>query len=95
LSAGVVLVVSCAGTPAAGDVHDLQEGLPLEVEDTQTAEYRKVQAQASGRYELSDEGDDELRFDPQLQYGAGENWHVELTYPSSPAVATGPAAATS
>ena len=65
----------------AGDVHDLQRGLPLEIEDTQTSEHREMQFQTPARYELEDGGGDLLVLEPQLQYGFADNFHVEVSYP--------------
>jgi hypothetical protein len=65
----------------ASDVHDLQRGLPLEVEDTTTTEEGSFQVQASARYERTNEGEDQLTVEPQLQYGLLPNLHVELSYP--------------
>jgi len=64
-----------------GDIHDLQRGLPLEVEDTTTTEKRQMQLQAAGRYQLEDNGDDLLFVEPQLQYGFADNFHAEVSYP--------------
>ena len=71
-------VVAPAGM--AADVHDLQRGLPLEVEDTQTAQRREMQFQTPARYER-DENDDLLTITPQLQYGFADNFQVEVSYP--------------
>jgi hypothetical protein len=63
------------------EVHDLQQGLPLEVEDTQTAGHRQMALQAYARYERTDSGDDRGEFVPQLQYGFSDRLHAEATYP--------------
>ena len=65
----------------AGDVHDLQRGLPLEIEDTQTSDHREMQFQTPARYELEDDGGDLLILEPQLQYGFADNFQVEVSYP--------------
>jgi hypothetical protein len=82
---GIIAIAGAAlsaGTRArGGDIHDLQRGLPLEVEDTTTTEKRQMQLQVSSRYQLEDNGDDMLFVDPQLQYGFADNFHVEVTYP--------------
>lgn len=66
---------------ARADVHDLQQGLPLEVEDTETADEKQMQLQTYLRYEVSDDGEDRGELVPQLQYGFTERLHVEATYP--------------
>src|SRR5215213_9417410 len=78
-----VLLAALALTPAApaSDVHDLQRNLPLEVEDTTTSERGSVEAQASARYERTNEGEDQLTIEPQLQYGVLPNLQIELSYP--------------
>lgn len=76
-----VLIAAAHGAARAGEVHDLQRGLPLEVEDTSTARHRQMQLQASTRYELEHDGGDLLFIEPQLQYGFADNFHVEVTYP--------------
>ena len=82
LSAAVpAALLAAAPVARAGDVHDLQRGLPLDVEDTTTAQHRQMQFQASSRYELDDDGGDLLFVEPQLQYGFADNFHVEVTYP--------------
>jgi len=75
-------VLPLASTLPAGasDIHDLQRGLPLDVEDTTTSDKGSVQLQASARYEHQD-GDDLLFLDPQVQVGVLDNFHVEFTYP--------------
>jgi hypothetical protein len=65
----------------AGEVHDLQRGLPLEVEDTVTAGDHQLQLQAAARYERADGGGDTLTIEPQLQYGITDRFHVEVSYP--------------
>jgi len=75
------LLASMAPAARASDVHDLQRGLPLEVEDTTTTEEGSFQVQASARYERTNEGEDQLTVEPQLQYGLLPNLHVELSYP--------------
>ncbi len=78
----VIAVLCLAALPAAGSaIHDLQRGLPLEVEDTTTADRGDVQLQLTARYEHTDEGDDRLTVEPQVQYGMLENLQVEVSYP--------------
>ena len=73
--------VSWSAPARAGDVHDLQRGLPLEVEDTQTGKHREMQFQTSARYELDDDGGDLLIVEPELQYSFTDNFQVEVSYP--------------
>jgi hypothetical protein len=79
LAAAGMLTVAVPSA-AWADVHDLQRGLPLEVEDTLTAQRREMQFQTPARYER-DENDDLLTVEPQLQYGFADNFQVEVTYP--------------
>lgn len=79
LAAALVAAVLPAAA-AASDVHDLQRGLPLEIEDTQTAQRREMQFQTPARYERDDD-DDTLTIEPQLQYGFADNFQVEVSYP--------------
>jgi hypothetical protein len=74
---GLLLATAAA---RASDIHDLQRGLPLDVEDTTTADKGSVQLQGSARYEHQD-GDDLLFLEPQAQVGLLDNFHVEFTYP--------------
>ena len=74
-------LVAAAGAARAGDVHDLNRGLPLDVEDTVTAERGQVQLQGSARYEHESDGSDLLFLEPQVQVGVLDNFHFELTYP--------------
>jgi hypothetical protein len=74
---GLLLATAAA---RASDIHDLQRGLPLDVEDTTTADKGSVQLQGSARYEHQD-GDDLLFLEPQAQVGVTDNFHVEFNYP--------------
>jgi hypothetical protein len=82
LSVCLTALVLSAVAPVsrASDIHDLQRGLPLDVEDTTTADNGSVQLQGSARYEHQD-GDDLLFLEPQAQVGLLDNLHVEFTYP--------------
>jgi hypothetical protein len=78
---GIAVLAALATAARASDVHDLQRNLPLEVEDTTTAEQGNLQVQASARYERTNDGEDQLTVEPQVQYGVLPNLHIELSYP--------------
>src|SRR5512133_1369983 len=78
----VTLSVILLTPPArAADIHDLQRGLPLDVEDTTTADKGSLQLQASARYEHQADDADLVFLDPQAQLGLTDRFHVEFTYP--------------
>jgi hypothetical protein len=74
------LAAAVPSAALAADIHDLQRRLPLEIEDTLTAQRREMRFQTPTRYER-DDGDDLLTIEPQLQYGFADNFQVEVTYP--------------
>jgi hypothetical protein len=78
--AAVASLLTCAAA-RAGDVYDLQRGLPTEVEDTKTTDPGAFQLEGSARYERTHDKEDELTVQPDLQYGLVEGMHVTVSLP--------------
>lgn len=65
----------------AADHFNLEEGLPVEVEDAYPIAYRGREIQGLARYERTDEGEDRVVLDPRLEFGFARNAQVKLTVP--------------
>ncbi|HEY0009071.1 MAG TPA: transporter [Tepidisphaeraceae bacterium] len=71
-----------ANAPAwAGDVHDLNRGLPLDFEDATPSPQGDVSVQLSARYEHNNDGEDQLTLEPQIQWGFAPNAHLQVQAP--------------
>lgn len=65
----------------AADHYNLEEGLPVQVEDALPTAYRNREAQGLARWEHTKEGDELLRFEPRFELGIWRNTEVEVTVP--------------
>ena len=78
-----VLVVALSVWPAvvaAQAIHNLERGLPLEIQDTAPTDTGKIQVQGSAMNEQSDAGD-RLTLEPNIQWGVAENMHLSVRSP--------------
>jgi hypothetical protein len=80
---GVLLLLCAISSPAmvsAQAIHNLERGLPLEIQDTATTDTGKIQIQGSAINEQSDAGD-RLTLEPNIQWGVAENLHLTVHSP--------------
>lgn len=64
----------------AADHLNLEEGIPLEVEDAYPVPYKGRELQGVFRYERND-GEDILLFEPRIEYGFAPNWQGRIAVP--------------
>lgn len=78
---GLVAAGLLASSPAtalgAGGKANIEEGLPLTIESPYTIEKGGREVQLVTRYERTDEGEDDLLFEPRLEFGVW--WNTELS----------------
>lgn len=68
--------------PAAAADHDnLEEGLPVQVEDAYPIEYRGRELQLPVSYDRTDEHDDRVTLEPRLEVGFARNWQGKVFVP--------------
>jgi hypothetical protein len=81
----ILVLIGClmhSPTPVqASDHHNLEEGLPTQLEDTIPVAYRNREIQGLFRWEHTNEGDEIFLFEPRLEYGILPNAQVELRVP--------------
>lgn len=70
-----------APSPVLADHTNLEEGLPVEVEDAYPTPYLNREVQGFLRYERTDEGKSFGAFQPRLEYGLARNWQATLEAP--------------
>lgn len=70
----LAMVIRCAAQD--GDVHDLQENLPVRVTDAIASQGPQVQARTL--VTRSREGSTQIEVEPQLQWGFAPKWHVQV-----------------
>ena len=68
-------------TAHAADHNNLEEGLPVEVEDAYPTAYTNTEFQLQGRYERTSKGDDQFVLRPALEYGFAPNWQGKIELP--------------
>ena len=66
---------------AGGGQANIEQGLPLQFEDTQPQEYLGREFQFVSRYERTHDGDDRYRFEPRLEFGIWHNTQLTLATP--------------
>jgi hypothetical protein len=86
LSRIIVIVAAAAivvpGSVALGQaVHNLERGLPLEVQDTAVTDTGKVQVQLSTVNETFGQTADRFQIEPNIQWGFAENAHLFVYSP--------------
>jgi hypothetical protein len=74
---GLVLLWSLSGLAQDGDVHDLQENLPVRVTDALASSGPQIQARLLTTRERT--AGTEAEFEPQIQWGFASRWHVQLS----------------
>ncbi|HEX8234430.1 MAG TPA: hypothetical protein VF600_00590 [Abditibacteriaceae bacterium] len=60
---------------------DLQQGAPLQVEDTETADAGSTQVQVSTRYDRTRHGENEFEIETELQRGLSDNTQASIAVP--------------
>lgn len=82
-----VLAAACAcalgaALPAlGGDVHDLEQNVPLEIEDVFPTPAGERQLQLTARYERMHGPRNQGDFEARVQYGLAQDWQVALGVP--------------
>ena len=65
----------------AGDVHDLEQNVPLEVEDVFPTPAGERQLQLTARYERTHEHRNQGDFEARVQYGFAHDWQAAVGVP--------------
>jgi hypothetical protein len=73
----VLCLAAFSATALAQNLHNLERGLPLEIEDTLATDPGQFQLQAFVRYDHTRENQDQTTLQPQIQYGLAEGLHVQ------------------
>jgi hypothetical protein len=68
-------------TAGAQSIHNLEQNLPLEIQDTSPTDTGKISLQASMVTERSDTSPDQLTLEPNVQWGFAENAHLFVYSP--------------
>ncbi|MGB7443564.1 MAG: transporter [Coleofasciculaceae cyanobacterium] len=68
-------------TAQAADHLNLEEGLPLEVEDAYPVPYQGRELQGVFKYERTEDGEDRFVIEPRIEYGFAPNWQGKITVP--------------
>lgn len=71
----------CQSTAFAADHLNLEEGLPIEVEDAYPIPYQGRELQGVFRYERTEDGEDRFVVEPRIEYGFAPNWQARLAVP--------------
>jgi hypothetical protein len=77
----VCLVSSIPSLIEASDHTNLEEGLPVQVEDAYATAYRNIELQFFTRYERTDDRENLFTFVPRLEYGVIRNAQLALEVP--------------
>jgi hypothetical protein len=85
---GIFLIVAVAGlfgpgvSPSyAADHYNLEEGLPVQVEDALPTAYRNREVQGLIRWDHTKEGEERLRLEPRFEIGLWRNLEAEVAVP--------------
>jgi hypothetical protein len=76
-----LLVAFAAPRAFAGDHLNLEDGIPVQVEDAFPIAFNGRELQSYVRYDRTDEGKDRFDLVPRLEYGFAMNWQVEVEAP--------------
>jgi hypothetical protein len=79
----VVVASTGASEPRVlgADHLNLEEGVPLEIEDAYPVGYRGREFQAAVRYEHTDDSEERLVLDPRIEFGFAPNWQGKVSLP--------------
>jgi copper chaperone CopZ len=75
------LCAAMVASTFAADHQNLEEGLPVEVEDAYPIAFRGREFQSSFRYERTDGGKDRFVIDPRIEFGFAPNWQGKIAVP--------------
>ncbi len=75
------LATTMATTAHASDHTNLEEGLPVQVEDAYPTAYLNREFQLMGRYERTSDGKNQYVVEPRLEYGFARNWQARINVP--------------
>jgi hypothetical protein len=79
---GWVAATALAATAClASDHHNLEEGLPISIEDAYVIGQWGREIQLATSYERTDEGDDRMVIDPRIEAGIARNWQAKIHAP--------------
>jgi hypothetical protein len=80
LTAGFLLCIQSAALAGGGQAN-IEQGLPLQFEDTVPQEYLGREFQLVSRYERTDEGEDRYLLEPRLELGIWHNTQLTVATP--------------
>jgi hypothetical protein len=79
---GAIALCATIATPTrAADHANLEEGLPIEVEDAYPVHYRSLEFQTNFQFESIEGDDDHLTIEPRLEWGFAPNWQGRVAVP--------------
>lgn len=65
----------------AADHMNLEEGLPVELEDTYPTPYKNIEYQQQVRFDLTSTNKSDFRLDQRIEYGFARNWQTRIGLP--------------
>ena len=81
LLASILILAPERSALAGGGQQNIEQGLPLQFEDTVTQEYLGREFQLVSRYERTDEGEDRWLLEPRLEFGIWHNTQLTIATP--------------
>jgi hypothetical protein len=79
---GAIALTAAIVTPThAADHTNLEEGLPIEVEDAYPVHYRGLEFQSNFQFESIEGDDDRFTIEPRLEWGFAPNWQGRIALP--------------
>lgn len=81
LFSALILSLTARATLAGGGQANIEQGLPLQFEDTVPQEYLGREFQLVGRYERTHDGEDRWQIEPRLELGVWHNTQLTLATP--------------
>jgi hypothetical protein len=79
--AAIVLAAWITAPARAADHHNLEEGLPTQVEDAYVVGRGARELQAMMRYERTDESKNRITLDPRFEFGLWNNLQAKISVP--------------
>lgn len=77
----LVLLVFCCIPAWAADHDNLEEDLPIHVEDAYPIGFQGREFQGVFRYEETNDGESRFRLEPRVEYGFAPNWQIAVSSP--------------
>ncbi|HLE01778.1 MAG TPA: meta-pathway of phenol degradation [Bdellovibrionota bacterium] len=76
-----IAVAGASDVSIAGDHTNLEEGVPVRIEDAYPIGYEGREVLVYSSYERTGDGEDRFELTPRLEYGFAHNWQAEFEAP--------------